>query len=260
MEPVATSLANSQIIQQTRFQSSAGAEFSANLFLRTREGDSVTLSLNNQFSFSRLAEKTRFEDGSALAGFSVEARAASQYSLRVQGDLNEEELAAIETLVAKISPVAQRFFGQSDFDVQEAAEALTRSLGTITQVSLSLEKTITASISSRSFSRPGVADTAVAPEFRLPDLQSPAIRDPGALFESVLQSMFQTENVEFPNQDSIILSMEDLRNFFFDQLKRFLAPLDEQPAVADQAASPSGDEPRERADTDSAVRFQPVAV
>lgn len=259
MEPVAASLANHQIVQQTRFKASAGSEFSADLFLRTREGDLVTFSLNNQLSFSQSAQETRLEDGSALTGFSVEARAASQYSLRVQGDLNEEELAAIQKLIEKISPVAQRFFDQSDFDVQEAAEALADSLGTITQVSLSLEKTMTASVSSRSFSRPGATDAVAAPESRLPDLQSPAIRDLGALVESVVQSMFRKEDFEFPDQDSILRSMEDLRKFFVDQLKRFLKPLEERPVAVDGAAS--GDELGKLANTASpASRFQPVAV
>lgn len=93
----------------------------------TLREDMRIISSKKELAYSESARKTRFENGEIVEEFSTVALAASEYSLIVQGDLNEEELAATEKLVSKISPMAQSFFNQSGFDVGEAVKAFTES-------------------------------------------------------------------------------------------------------------------------------------
>ena len=126
MEAIGTNSIN-QITQQASSQASYGLSTSAGLNVKTEEGDLVSITFSNDFSYSESESSTQFANGETVRQFSVAASAASQYSLSVQGDLNEEELAAIERLAQRISPLAESFFGQSEFNPDQAASILAES-------------------------------------------------------------------------------------------------------------------------------------
>ncbi|MDO6747284.1 DUF5610 domain-containing protein [Gilvimarinus sp. 1_MG-2023] len=71
----------------------------------TQEGDRVTI----QASASR-GESASFTQSEAGARYSYASVSSSQYQLTVQGDLNEEEQLAIESLMGQVNTLADEFF------------------------------------------------------------------------------------------------------------------------------------------------------
>ena len=102
---------NLQAIQQSNSSSVVGYSVASELNVRTKEGDLVSLSFLSEQFLSESRTQTQSKEFGSLQEISTEAKAASSYSISVQGDLNEEELAAINKLVAEISPIASEFFG-----------------------------------------------------------------------------------------------------------------------------------------------------
>ena len=102
----------------------------------------MSVVLDGRSSHLKSGRENQFNDGTVVREFSAAAQAVSQFSLKVEGKLNEEELAAIQVLVGKVSPIAQNFFSAlHDFDVEEASSSLAVSLGVIEEIELKLERT-----------------------------------------------------------------------------------------------------------------------
>ena len=91
-------------LEQRSTRAAVAAFFSSELSLRTQEGDLVNLSFDGEQSLSESHAQTLTQDNGTVQEFSSVARAAASYSLTIQGDLNEEELAAINKLAAEIAP------------------------------------------------------------------------------------------------------------------------------------------------------------
>lgn len=216
---------SNHIARQIGFNQSASVYNSTDLTVRTREGDLVTISSNKQLAYSESARKTRFENGEIVEEFSSMALAASEYSLIVQGDLNEEELAAIEKLVSRISPMAQSFFNQSGFDVGEAVKAFTESPGVIEQVSLKLNKTQVQTASSQFYFTEEVKNLKEAVEEELSDVKSSNIRNLRDLLAIVLGAAFKDAEKEFTEDNQFLESLTDMTRFYHSQLLPLLEPL-----------------------------------
>lgn len=87
----------------------------------TREGDKVSIRFNSQAS--ETASLGAYSDGNASAlSFSLDRSASSSYSFSVEGDLNEDELEALTTLIQDLNLIAEDFYGG---DVQDAFEQAT---------------------------------------------------------------------------------------------------------------------------------------
>ena len=230
METSATSLSNNNhIIQQAGFMQKAGVYTSSDLTLRTREGDIVTLSTKNDLEYSESRQITQFDDGAVEKEFSTSALAASKYSLMIQGELNEEELAAIEQLVRKISPVAQNFFGNSGFDVKEATDAIIESMGVIDQVSLKLEQTTVKAVSSQYYTEKGIEESTEPLEnieVEAPSLLNASIRDIPALVQAVVESLFHQTEADSQDDNIILQSMSDLTKDLNSRFLQLMGPLD----------------------------------
>jgi hypothetical protein len=223
MEAIGTNSINS-ITQKAAAQTSYGLSTFADLNVKTEEGDLVSISFSNEFNYSESSSSTQFANGESIREFSVSASAAFQYSLTVQGDLNEEELAAIEKLAQSVSPLAQSFFSQSGFDARQAASVLSGSLGTLTDIELNLERAETASAVREYFENgnaEGVNQLAndIAEEF--PAEQIPKIRDLAGLVQSVLDAVFNDNEEKFP-EDRILKSLEDFKILLENQLVQAL--------------------------------------
>ena len=237
MEAIGTNSINS-ITQQAASQTSYGLATSAGLNVKTEEGDLVSISFSNEFNYSESSSSTRFANGESVREFSVSASAASQYSLTVQGDLNEEELAAIEKLAQSVTPIAESFFSQSGFDPEQAASVLAGSLGALTDIELSLERTETASEVREYFENGNVegieqVTSDIAEEF--PTEQIPKIRDLAGLVQSVLDAVFKDGEKEFP-EDSVLKNLEDFKNLLASQLVQALGTQSKEAAETGEAA------------------------
>jgi hypothetical protein len=252
MEVIGTNSINS-ITQQAAAQNSYGLSTSADLNVKTEEGDLVSISFSNEFNYSESSSSTQFANGESVKEFSVSASAAFQYSLTVQGDLNEEELAAIEKLAQSVTPLAESFFSQSGFDVGQAASVIAGSLGTLTDIELSLERTETVSAVREYFdngSSEGVNQLAndIAGEF--PEEQIPKIRDLASLVQSVLDAVFNDSEEEFP-EDNLLKNLEDFKNLLANQLVQ---------ALGSQVEETAGTEETPEAPPETAGRLEPIVA
>ncbi|MEO0346655.1 MAG: hypothetical protein AAF229_10385 [Pseudomonadota bacterium] len=78
--------------------------------IRTQEGDTVKIRLRNVEQFSATDTSRSGPDGSATST-SVDASQSRRVSFTVEGDINSDERAAIEDVLAQASEIADEFFG-----------------------------------------------------------------------------------------------------------------------------------------------------
>ena len=87
----------------------------------TKEGDKVSIRFNSEAS--QTASLGAYSDGNSSAiSYGIERNASSSYSFSVEGDLNEDELDALTTLIQDINLIADDFYSG---DVQDAFEQAT---------------------------------------------------------------------------------------------------------------------------------------
>ncbi len=210
---------------------SISLEFATDLSLRTKEGDLVNISFQNEQSLTSSESQTRFADDVAVREISSAAVAASRYSISVQGDLNDEELAAIQRLVDEVRPIAQEFFAQGEFDFENAAQALSGSLGVLDEIQLELERVITATFSSQTLSS-GTPVQAIDPGNAEPSDPSQNLIDPNQirnlsdLIFSAVEAEFESQAAQLPESEAILKSLNDLILFLQKQLGQVLTPLE----------------------------------
>lgn len=237
-------------------EAAVSASVSSELNIRTQEGDLVNLSFSSEQSLKESRTQTQSQEFGSYQEISTVAKAASNYSISVQGDLNEEELAAINKLAAEISPIASEFFASGDFDFDNSGNVLSANLGVIQEVELSLERTIVASFASRTITQ--LPEEGFSPEDIEAALSNPTsaletdgIRDFPALVQATFDAVFEAEAAKVPETDSILRSLNDLLDFIRQRLGEFFGPENvelppEAPAPSDGAADivePSNPEP-----------------
>jgi hypothetical protein len=84
----------------------------------TQEGDKISINFSSEASIT--ASLGAYSDGdSSAVSFGIERNASSNYSFSVEGDLNEEELDALTSLIQDINLIAEDFYSG---DVQDAFE------------------------------------------------------------------------------------------------------------------------------------------
>lgn len=218
-----------QGIQQRNSSAAVGFSVASELNVRTQEGDLVNLSFSSEQSLSESRTQTQSEEFGSYQEISTVAKAASNYSISVQGDLNEEELAAINKLAAEISPIASEFFSSGEFDFDESGDVLAANLGVLQEVEISLERTIVAAFSSSTFTQLPEGEGGVAPQDAEAVLNNPVsgldtegIRDFPALVQATFDAVFEAEEV--PESDSILRSLNDLLDFIRQRLGKTFGP------------------------------------
>ena len=92
-----------QLIDERTASAEASVLSEADISLHASEEDVVTLGLINQQDYSETHGGVPFEDGQTIQDISSVAHAASTFSKVVAGDLNGDELAAIQKLADKIT-------------------------------------------------------------------------------------------------------------------------------------------------------------
>jgi hypothetical protein len=199
------------------------------LNLKTSEGDLVSLSFVGEQSLSESSTQTRTQANGAIQEFSSVARAATAYSLTLQGDLNAEELAAIKKLAEEITPLVREFFAIGEFKWEEYAKVWANNLGVLQEVELALERTVVANFATRTVTRlpedgGDIINVANLPT-QAPELEIGGIRNFPALVKATLDAVFKSEVGQVPEQDSILRSLNDLLSFIRDRLEQFFNPL-----------------------------------
>ncbi|MGQ9659227.1 MAG: DUF5610 domain-containing protein [Thermochromatium sp.] len=89
------------------------------LSLKTREGDTVEIRFSRHLKAQYSLAGVRDDQGNSAAVLDVGRFENTGYLFSVQGDLNDDELKAIQTLVQDVANLAKDFFGG---DVQKAFE------------------------------------------------------------------------------------------------------------------------------------------
>ncbi|THB72836.1 MAG: hypothetical protein D6B28_04765 [Gammaproteobacteria bacterium] len=96
----------------------AAREDSFEMEIRTNDGDIVKLMINNSNSISTSQQFSSSDDEHILT-INTEKYSSSELSFSVQGELDEDELAAINDLVGQIGDVAEDFYSG---DMQQALQ------------------------------------------------------------------------------------------------------------------------------------------
>ncbi|WLD59588.1 DUF5610 domain-containing protein [Salinispirillum sp. LH 10-3-1] len=108
--------------------------------LKTREGDVVTISASQQKSASMAALGSRNGDSQLLAAM-WETNSSEAFSFSVKGDLNVEEMKAIEALLKDIGKIADKFFSGRYEQAFEKAKGLQLDSNTLASMSMNMTQT-----------------------------------------------------------------------------------------------------------------------
>ena len=212
---------------EQRSSAAISASISSELNIRTQEGDLVNLSFSKEQSLQQSRTQTQKQELGLHQELSVVAKAVSSYAISVQGDLNEQELAAIHKLAREISPIASEFFANGGFDFENSEDVLAANLGVIQQVELSLERTIAASFATKTVSQlpeEGFSpeDVKAASNNPTSSLETEGIRDFPALVQATFDAVFEAEAIKNTDKDPILRSLNDLLDFIRQQLGKYV--------------------------------------
>lgn len=107
------------------------------LFIKTQEGDTVELKITVRQSTSLAA--TQKQDGEqTTTAVEKAATLSARISFEVDGELNEEERAAIESVIGQVGQLAQQFFDDDVAGAFDAAAALKVDASQLASVGLKL--------------------------------------------------------------------------------------------------------------------------
>ena len=201
--------------------------------LQTGEGDVVTLSFADKQNLSNSYNESQFEGDPTVQEISSVARAASKYSQVVEGDLNEDELIAIQKIAAHVEPIAREFLSSDseELDVEKAIGVLTGDQTITEEVGAELGNTIVKTLGLEVPSQVNLDNPArsesVAVEAKNPDINIENIRQlpelASAAVDAELQKQFQVLNES--SRALIVSSLNDLMQFFQEKVSQVLEPL-----------------------------------
>ena len=117
------------------YKETVARQAEASISLITDEGDVVNISSSHQYTSSLYAESwnTPVKEG---MNFTAAAMTVNSFELSVEGDLSEEELADIESLLGDLSSIAGNFFSGNLSDAMDEAMNI-GDMGTVSQLSAS---------------------------------------------------------------------------------------------------------------------------
>ena len=223
----------SQLPDQRIASEKVNVPLEAGSSLQMSEGDVVTLNFAGKQSLSNSHSEAPFEDGQTVQEISSVAQAASTYSQVVEGDLNEDELIAIQKLAANIKPIAGEFLSSDPggLDIEKAIAVLTGNQEVTEAIAIELENTVIETLDLESSSQVNldhsVALGAVSVEAKIPDVNVENIRQlpelASATVNAELQKQFQVLNES--SKELIINSLHDLMRFFHEKISQVLEPL-----------------------------------
>ena len=201
--------------------------------LQTGEGDVVTLSFADKQNLSNSYNESQFEGDPTVQEISSVARAASKYSQVVEGDLNEDELIAIQKIAAHVEPIAREFLSSDseELDVEKAIGILTGDKRITEEVGTEIGKIVVETLGLKSSSQASsdelVQSKSISVEAENSDINIKNIRQLPELASvtvgAELQKQFQVLNES--SRALIINSLNDLMRFFQEKVSQVLEPL-----------------------------------
>jgi len=211
----------------------ASVSIEAGTSLQTSEGDVVTLSVADKQNLSSSYGEVQFEDDPTVNEISSVARAASEYSQVVEGDLNEDELIALQKIAAHVEPIAREFLSSDseELDVEKTIGILTGDQTITEEVGVELGNTIVKTLglevpSQVNLDNPAQSESIVV-EAQNPGINIENIRQlpelASAAVDAALQKQFQTLNES--SKALIVSSLNDLMRFFHEKVSKVLEPL-----------------------------------
>jgi len=228
-----TSIVQNQLPDRRVEPEEASVSIEAGTSLQTSEGDVVTLSFADKQNLSNSYGEAQFEDDQTVNEISSVARAASDYSQVVEGDLNEDELAAIQKIAAHVEPIAREFLSSDaeELDVEKAIGILTGDHKITEEVGIELGNAIVKTLGLESSSQVNpdnlVQSESATVEAENPDINIENIRQlpelSSAAVDAELQKQFQTLNEN--SKALIVSSLNDLMRFFHEKVSQVLEPL-----------------------------------
>ena len=187
-----------QLLNERTASEEASVLSEVDVSLQTSEGeDVVTLSLSNEQGLSQPPGEAQFEGDQTVQEISSVAQAASTFSQVVEGGLNDDELAAIQKLAAKIEPIAKDFLSSNSEE-------------------LNLEQAVDMALPDVVSVETEASDFDVENIRQLPTLVSTTI-DAG--FEKQFQALNET------SRELIVSSLSELMQFFRKKVIQVLEPL-----------------------------------
>ena len=228
-----TSIVQNQLPDRRVEPEEASVSIEAGTSLQTSEGDVVTLSFADKQNLSNSYGEAQFEDDQTVNEISSVARAASEYSQVVEGDLNEDELIAIHKIAAHVEPIAREFLSSDpeELDVEKAIGILTGDHKITEEVGIELGNAIVKTLGLESSSQVNpdnlVQPESITVEAENPDINIENIRQlpelSSAAVNAELQKQFQTLNES--SKALIVSSLNDLKQFFQEKVSQVLEPL-----------------------------------
>ncbi len=214
------------------------------LQIRTQEGDVVRLKFNVKDSL-RAEAATVEDDETVISEISVRARSTTRLKISVQGDLNADELAAIQSVVEQAGALANEFFAGGTAEAAALASSIELNPDQLEQVRLRLslrERLTYTQIGNAAIAQPAPAAVgAAAPAVTdaAQPLASTAPADPAqnvVATAAPLQDEAPTETVA----DGQPVLFPDILSAF-DAIATFLTDLLEALSAIPEPAEPSDD-------------------
>jgi len=215
----------------------ASSEFSGRLTVRTEEGDTITLGADLDTSFHAGRFYAHEGVGQQEVGIGAEYSRYSlqrEFGIAVEGDLNEQELGDLHTLVQKISGIFRGFVeGQDEQALVQTAALAERfsQLTTLSSLDLSVEVLRSITVVAASTYTPGGAPVTAA-EIPLlsngttaptPSLDSQEDGAPSVLGkESHLESLIQQVFDALKEAEAELQKFQKYLPDFFEQLHKDL--------------------------------------
>ena len=228
-----TSIAQNQLPDRRVESEEASVSIEAGTSLQTSEGDVVTLSFADKQNLSNSYSESQLEGDPTVEEISSVARAASEYSQAVGGDLNEDELIAIQKIATHVEPIAREFLSSDPekLDVEKAIGILTGDHEVIEEVGIELGNTIVKTLALESSSQVNPDNLAqsesMTVEAESPDINIENIRQfpelASAAVDAELRKQFQALNES--SKALIVNSLDDLKRFFHEKISQVLEPL-----------------------------------
>ena len=228
-----TSIVQNQLPDRRVESEEASVSIEAGTSLQTSEGDVVTLSFADKQNLSNSYGEAQFEDDQTVEEISSVARAASEYSQVVEGDLNEDELIAIQKIAAHVEPIAREFLSSDpeELDVEKAIGILAGDHEITEEVGIELGNAIVKTLGLESSFQVNpdnlVQSESITVEAENPDINIENIRQlpelSSAAVNAELRKQFQALNES--SKALIISSLNDLMRFFHEKISEVLEPL-----------------------------------
>ena len=212
-------------LKQNRVLASVDTSVFSELNLKTSEGDLVRFALSEEASLSESLSQMQTRENDTSQEFSSIARATASYSLTVEGNLNSEELKAINKLAEEITPLAREFFASGKLNLDNPSDILDDSLGTLVQLDLSLERAVVTTLETKSVKQFPEENDEVVNKKDLPnqflELEKDGVRDYPALAQATIDAVFKSEAEQVPVRDLTPRSLDDLLAYIRERIGEF---------------------------------------